>query len=48
MTRAASAFLPGVGPLNWLSSWVEGGRSLLRIYCIVAAAVEFALHHYGY
>jgi len=43
------AFLAGLVALKWLSSWLEEGRwYLFGIYCLVASAVVFALHHAGY
>jgi len=46
---AAFAFLAGLVALKWLSSWLEGGRwYLFGIYCLIAAAVVFALHRGGY
>jgi undecaprenyl-diphosphatase len=46
---AAFAFLAGLVALKWLSSWLEEGRwYLFGIYCLLASAVVFALHHAGY
>ena len=46
---AAFAFLAGLLALKWLSSWLESGRwYLFGIYCLIAAAVVFALHRGGY
>ena len=46
---AVFAFLAGLVALRWLSSWLESGRwYLFGIYCIVASAVVFYLHHAGY
>jgi undecaprenyl-diphosphatase len=43
------AFLAGLLALKWLSSWLESGRwYLFGIYCIIASAVVFYLHHIGY
>ncbi len=43
------ALLAGMLALKWLSRWLEGGQwYLFGIYCLVAAAVVAALHHYGY
>ena len=42
------AFLAGLLALKWLSRWLENGRwYLFGIYCLVAAAVVFALHCYS-
>jgi undecaprenyl-diphosphatase len=46
---AVFAFLAGLVALKWLSSWLEEGRwYLFGIYCLLASAVVFALHHAGY
>jgi undecaprenyl-diphosphatase len=46
---AACSFLAGLLALKWLSRWLEGGRwYLFGIYCLVASAVVFYLHHIGY
>jgi len=46
---AVFAFLAGLVALRWLSSWLEEGRwYLFGIYCLVASAVVFGLHHAGY
>jgi undecaprenyl-diphosphatase len=46
---AVFAFLAGLIALKWLSRWLEGGRwYLFGIYCIIAAAVVFALHRNGF
>ncbi len=43
------AFLAGLLALAWLSRWLEGGRwYLFGVYCLLAAAVVFGLHSYGY
>jgi undecaprenyl-diphosphatase len=43
------SFLAGLAALRWLSSWLEHGRwYLFGIYCILASAVVFYLHHIGY
>ena len=43
------AFLAGLLALGWLSRWLEGGRwYLFGVYCLLAAAVVFGLHCYGY
>lgn len=43
------SFLAGLVALRWLSSWLERGRwYYFGIYCIVASAVVFFLHHRGY
>jgi len=43
------AFLAGLLALRWLSRWLEGGRwYLFGVYCLLAAAVVFALHYRGY
>ncbi len=42
------AFLAGLAALKWLSNWLEHGRWMFfGIYCLVASAVVFTLHHYG-
>jgi undecaprenyl-diphosphatase len=46
---AFCSFLSGLLALRWLSRWLEGGRwYLFGVYCLVASAVVFALHHMGY
>jgi undecaprenyl-diphosphatase len=46
---AAFSFLAGLVALRWLSAWLERGRwYYFGIYCLVASAVVFALHHAGY
>jgi undecaprenyl-diphosphatase len=46
---AVIAFLAGLLALRWLSRWLERGRwQLFGIYCLVAAAAVWALHHAGY
>jgi undecaprenyl-diphosphatase len=46
---AVFAFLAGLVALKWLSSWLEEGRwYLFGIYCLLASAVVFGLHHAGY
>jgi undecaprenyl-diphosphatase len=43
------SFLAGLLALKWLSRWLESGRwYLFGVYCLIAAAVVFALHHVGY
>ncbi len=43
------AFLAGLLALKWLSKWLEAGRwYLFGIYCLIAAAGVFVLHHSGY
>ncbi|MGA8109211.1 MAG: undecaprenyl-diphosphate phosphatase [Acidobacteriaceae bacterium] len=43
------SFLAGLLALRWLSSWLERGRwYYFGIYCIVASALVFFLHHRGY
>jgi undecaprenyl-diphosphatase len=43
------AFFAGLAGLRWLSSWLESGKwYLFGIYCLVASAVVFYLHHAGY
>lgn len=43
------SFLAGLVALRWLSRWLEGGRwYLFGIYCLVASAAVFYLHHLGY
>jgi undecaprenyl-diphosphatase len=45
----AFSFFAGLVALKWLSSWLELGRwYLFGIYCLVASAVVFYLHHVGY
>jgi undecaprenyl-diphosphatase len=46
---AACSFAAGLLALKWLSRWLETGRwYLFGIYCLVASAVVFYLHHIGY
>jgi undecaprenyl-diphosphatase len=46
---AICAFAAGFLALKWLSQWLESGRwYLFGIYCLVAAAGVFYLHHLGY
>ena len=46
---ALFSFIAGLIALKWLSQWLEGGRwYLFGIYCLVAAAVVFALFRAGY
>ena len=46
---AVFSFLAGLVALRWLSAWLERGRwYYFGIYCLVASAVVFALHHAGY
>jgi undecaprenyl-diphosphatase len=46
---AVFAFLAGLVALKWLSRWLEGGRwYLFGIYCMIAAAIVFALHRNGF
>jgi len=46
---AVFAFLAGLVALRWLSAWLEQGRwYLFGIYCVLASAVVFYLHHLGY
>jgi undecaprenyl-diphosphatase len=46
---AVFAFFAGLVALRWLSSWLEEGRwYLFGIYCLLASAVVFALHHAAY
>jgi len=46
---AVFAFLAGLVALRWLSAWLEEGRwYLFGIYCVLASAVVFYLHHLGY
>ena len=48
-TATSIAFLAGLVALKWLSRWLEGGRwYLFGIYCLIAAAGVFYLHHLGY
>jgi undecaprenyl-diphosphatase len=43
------SFVAGLLALRWLSSWLENGRWYwFGIYCIVASAAVFYLHHIGY
>ncbi len=43
------SFVAGIAALRWLSSWLENGRWYwFGIYCIIASAVVFYLHHIGY
>lgn len=43
------SFLAGLLALRWLSSWLENGRWYwFGIYCLVASAGVFYLHHIGY
>lgn len=43
------SFIAGLAALRWLSAWLEEGKwYLFGIYCIVASAVVFYLHHLGY
>jgi undecaprenyl-diphosphatase len=45
----AFSFLAGLVALKWLSRWLEGGRwYLFGIYCLLASAAVFYLHHVGY
>jgi len=49
LAGAACSFLAGLFALKWLSRWLETGRwYLFGIYCLVASAVVFYLHHTGY
>jgi undecaprenyl-diphosphatase len=49
LTGAVCSFLAGLIALKWLSRWLENGRwHLFGIYCLVASAVVFYLHHVGY
>ena len=49
LAGAACSFLAGLFALKWLSRWLETGRwYLFGIYCLVASAVVFYLHHIGY
>ncbi len=42
------SFVSGLIALKWLSSWLENGRwHFFGIYCLVASAIVFALHHNG-
>ena len=46
---AVFAFFAGLLALRWLSSWLEHGRwYYFGIYCLLASAVVFILHHRGY
>jgi undecaprenyl-diphosphatase len=46
---AVFAFFAGLVALRWLSAWLEEGRWYwFGIYCIIASAVVFYLHHLGY
>lgn len=46
---AVLAFVAGLVALRWLSAWLEAGRwYLFGIYCLIASAVVFYLHHLGY
>jgi undecaprenyl-diphosphatase len=46
---AVFAFVAGLVALRWLSAWLEQGRwYLFGIYCVLASAVVFYLHHLGY
>ncbi len=46
---ALFSFLSGLVALKWLSSWLENGRwYLFGIYCLIASAAVFYLHHIGY
>ncbi|MBS1800912.1 MAG: undecaprenyl-diphosphate phosphatase [Acidobacteria bacterium] len=46
---AVFAFLAGLIALRWLSAWLEQGRwYLFGVYCLLASAVVFYLHHLGY
>ena len=43
------AFVAGLLALKWLSKWLESDRwYLFGIYCLVASAAVFYLHHVGY
>ena len=43
------SFLAGLAALRWLSVWLESGRwYLFGLYCLLASAVVFYLHHLGY
>ena len=43
------SFFAGLVALRWLSSWLEHGRwYLFGIYCLLASAGVFYLHHLGY
>ena len=43
------SFAAGIAALRWLSSWLENGRWYwFGIYCVVASAGVFYLHHIGY
>jgi undecaprenyl-diphosphatase len=49
LVGAFCSFLAGLLALKWLSRWLEGGRwYLFGIYCVIASAVVFYLHHIGY
>jgi undecaprenyl-diphosphatase len=49
LTGMVFSFLAGLVALKWLSRWLEGGRwYLFGIYCLVASAAVFYLHHIGY
>jgi undecaprenyl-diphosphatase len=49
LVGVACAFMAGMIALRWLSGWLEQGLwYLFGIYCLVAAAVVFALHAHGY
>jgi undecaprenyl-diphosphatase len=46
---ALIAFGAGLLALRWLSRWLEAGRwYLFGLYCLLAAAAVFYLHHVGY
>jgi undecaprenyl-diphosphatase len=46
---AVIAFGAGLLALRWLSRWLEAGRwYLFGLYCLLASAVVFYLHHLGY
>jgi undecaprenyl-diphosphatase len=43
------SFIAGLAALRWLSAWLESGKwYLFGIYCLLASAVVFYLHHLGY
>ena len=43
------SFVAGIAALRWLSSWLENGRWYwFGIYCVLASAAVFYLHHIGY
>ena len=43
------AFVAGLVALKWLSKWLETDRwYIFGIYCLVASAAVFLLHHMGY